>query len=194
MTRTTGGTGETSETGKTRIGKRSRILFGVVGGLALAATTGLAATAMEKPGGGECGGGGSGHGGPGGPSLERLERKIERLDLGAEQEKAAYTILDQARGEQRARRDAMRSAHERMRELLSQEAPDAAAVEAQADAIGALHTEAQKAHLRTLLSLRPLMTPEQWQALQTKRGPHGRGAPDGERDERAERSPAGGRS
>lgn len=187
-------TGETSET---KIGQRSRILFGVVGGLALAATTGLAATAMAKPGGGECGGGPA-HGGRGGPSVERLERQIERLDLAAEQEKAAYTILDQAREEQRSRRDAMRSAHERMRELLSQEAPDAAAVEAQADAIGALHTEAQKAHLRTLLSLRPLMTPEQWQALQTKRGPHGRrgpdGAPDGERDERAERSPAGGRS
>jgi len=164
--------------------------IGLIGGLAVAASLGLVGTAMAKPGG-ECGGKGMhGHGGPGRPSLERLERRIERLGLPGEQQQAAYTILDRARSEQRVRRDAVRAAHEKMRALLSEEQPDARAVEAQADAIGALHTEAQKAHLRTLLALRPLMTSEQWQALQApKRGAFEGGGPAAGEDERAGAGP-----
>jgi Spy/CpxP family protein refolding chaperone len=44
---------------------------------------------------------------------------------------------------------------------LEHENPDEAAVMAQADAIGALKTEAQKHRLRTMLQVRALLTPEQ---------------------------------
>lgn len=169
---------------------RRRPLFLTLGALALAASTALAATAFAKPGGPGCGGRDGMHGalrgGKGGPSLEGLERRIAGLGLAAEQEKAAYTIVDQARSDERARRGEMRTAHQRMRELLSQDAPDPRAVEAQADALGALQTESQKARLRTLLALRPLLTAEQWQALQPPRasamGGPPRGAPDASDD------------
>jgi Spy/CpxP family protein refolding chaperone len=154
--------------------KRSRR---VALGLALAAAAALPAVALAKGGGpGGCGGGGH-RGGPGmgGPSVERLERRVERLDLEAKSQAAVYAILDQARSEQRARRSELRTAHEKMRALLEQDSPDLAAVEAQSDAIGALQTAAHKASLRTLISLRPHLTKEQWAELQP---PKRRGGPD----------------
>jgi Spy/CpxP family protein refolding chaperone len=134
--------------------------------LALAAGTLIGANALAKPGFG----GGPGCGGPGGggPSVERLERKIERFGLPSEKQTAVYAILDQARTDDRARRTQMREAHQQMQTLLAQDKPDLAQVEAQADAIGTLQTAAQKAHLKTLISLRPYLTSEQWAELQPK--------------------------
>jgi Spy/CpxP family protein refolding chaperone len=142
-------------------------------GLALPvlAALSLAALAQARPGG-QCEGHG-GHGRHGGPGLEQLERKVEDLDLSDEKRKAIYAVIDQARSAERESRREIRTGRERMRELLSQETPQEKEVLALADSIGALETNAQKARLRTLLQIRGLVTPEQWEQLQPWRGHHG---------------------
>ena len=102
-------------------------------------------------------------------SFGQLEGRIEALGLAPDQREGVYAILDQARAEKRALRTELRAAHERMRELLEQEAPDLEQILAQADSLGALETEAHKAKLRTLLDLRGALTPEQWEALRGER-------------------------
>jgi Spy/CpxP family protein refolding chaperone len=155
-------------------------------GLALAAAAALPAVAFAKGGGhGTCGGHGghgphmSGHGGHRGPgpSVEHVERRVERLGLDDKALTAVYEILDRARVEQRSQRRELRAAHEQMRSLLEADRPDLAAVEKQTEKIGALETAAHKAALRTLISLRPHLTSEQWAELQPRkrRG----GPPDG---------------
>jgi Spy/CpxP family protein refolding chaperone len=98
---------------------------------------------------------GAGHAGP------SLERHIEALDLDEETATAAFEIIDGSKPEHRALRQQLRQAHERMRELLSQNPPDEALVMAQAESIGALETEASKIRHRTLLRVQALLTAEQ---------------------------------
>jgi len=111
-------------------------------------------------------------------SVERLERGLERLELDDATLEAVYAILDDARSERRAVRARMREARETLRALLEQDAPDSEAVLAQAEAVGALHTEARKQHLSTLLEVQALLTPEQRERLHERvrhRGPGRRG-------------------
>ena len=77
-----------------------------------------------------------------------------------------FALLDESREQGLLHREEIRSAHREIRELLEQDAPDADLVEARVDALGALQTEAHKARLRTLLSVRAQLSAEQWQALQ----------------------------
>jgi Spy/CpxP family protein refolding chaperone len=141
----------------------SRRQRGVAVGVALAAATLLGTQALARPDGRACGGKG------GGPSLQRLEGKVDRLGLDETTRASVYQILDQSRSEQRALRTEIKAAHEQMRTLLAQDIPDLAAIENQADALGALRTSGQKAKLRSLVAIRGLLTAEQWQALQPKR-------------------------
>lgn len=139
--------------------------------LPMLAALSLAAAAQARPGGQPEGHGGRGrHGGPG---LEQLERKVENLDLTDEKRKAIYAVIDEARGTQRDSRREIRAAHERMRELLSQEAPQEKDVLALADSIGTLETKAAKEKLRSMLRIRGMVSAEQWQQLQPRGGPHG---------------------
>jgi Spy/CpxP family protein refolding chaperone len=124
------------------------------------AALGLAAGAQARSGG-HC----EGHGGRGGHGLEKIERKVERLELAPETRQAIYDVIDQARDQERETRSQIRSSHERMRELLSQSSPSEEEVLALADSIGTLETDASKRRLRTMLQIRALVTPEQWQEL-----------------------------
>ena len=102
---------------------------------------------------------------PGHDGFDRIERKLERLELSAETETAALAILDEARPGQRAIRARVREAREALHALLEAEPVDEAAVMAQADTVGALELEAHKVGLRTLLQVRAVLSPEERVAL-----------------------------
>jgi Spy/CpxP family protein refolding chaperone len=118
-----------------------------------------AGTALSKPGHGGC------HGHGKGGRLDRLEAKLADLELDADTRAAAARVLEQARTEREAQRDELKDARRALHELLAQETPAVEQVMAQADALGALQTEAHKAKLRTMLELRALVGPDQWQEL-----------------------------
>ncbi len=126
-------------------------------GLALGAlgAGGIALADGRGPGGGGCGMWGFG----------RLERKLDAAPLDDGMRTAADALLDKARAEREAQREVIHAAHEQMRALLEQDPPSLDAVLAQADAIGALETEARKADLTTMMQLRALLGPELWQQV-----------------------------
>jgi Spy/CpxP family protein refolding chaperone len=141
---------------------RSNWMMGAAGAaLALVVVALLGAgTAYSKPGHGGC------HGHGKGSRLDRLEAKLAELDLDVDTRAAAAGVLEQARADREARHDEVREARRALHELLDQEAPAVDQVMAQADALGALQTEAHKAKLRTMLELRALVGAEQWQELE----------------------------
>ncbi len=128
--------------------------------LAVAVVAGLASAsvAVAGPHGGPCGGRAGG-------GLDRIEHGVARAGLPAETQKAIYQRLDEARTEQRALRSSLADEHEKMRALLERDVTDADAVMAQADVVGNLETQMRKLELRTLVSLRNLVTPEQWEEI-----------------------------
>lgn len=133
-----------------------------------AVTIWMAATgALAQPGGPGCGGGGR--------VLEHLEHQLGRAGLPAATTQAVYQRIDPARAEQRPLEVSLDAAREQMHALLDQDKADVGAVMSQADAVGALETQLKKIGLQTLLEIRGLVTPEQWQALAPK---HRGGRPD----------------
>lgn len=139
-------------------------------GLALAGAVVLAAGAAEaRPHDGGCRGKGHDFG------IERVERKVPRLALAPETEKAIYAALDEARAVRRSVDRDIRSAHERMKALLDQDRPAVEEVLKQADLLGALQNELRKAELTALVAVRSLLSPEQWEKLHAKGREHRRG-------------------
>lgn len=107
----------------------------------------------------------------------QFEKLIEEINLDQKTLAEVKKILDASQAKHRELFGQLRMARKRMRSLLEQENPEEAAVLAQADAIGALETEARKQRLRTMLQVRPLLTAEQRAKLLEKlqmRRPHGR--------------------
>ena len=89
----------------------------------------------------------------------------ERLGLDQETLAAIRTLVEAARVRRETLRTELRQAYAQMRALLSQVAPDEAAVMQQADAIGALELAARKQRLQAMLRIRALLTPAQRQEL-----------------------------
>jgi Spy/CpxP family protein refolding chaperone len=83
----------------------------------------------------------------------RLEKHLDELGLDPAQKEKVRAILDASKQARQAQFEQMRAAHEQMRALLDQDAPDEAAVMAQAE---------------TLLAVRAELTPEQRAELKTK--------------------------
>ncbi len=98
-------------------------------------------------------------GGP--PDLGRLEHRIERLDLSADARAKAFAIVDAARPKQRALREQVRTAHQKLGALLESGAPDTAALDAQVDALGALRTQQHKQFLHTMIQIGALLPADQ---------------------------------
>jgi Spy/CpxP family protein refolding chaperone len=140
---------------------KSNWMMGVAGAaLALVVVLLLGAGMAEsRPRHGGC------HGHGKGDRFERLEAKLAELELDAGTRAAAEQVLARARSESESRREATREARRALHDLLEQEQPAVDQVMEQADALGALETEAHKAKLRTLIELRALVGPEQWQEL-----------------------------
>jgi Spy/CpxP family protein refolding chaperone len=130
-----------------------------VSAVVVAALAGAGAAVAHGPGGG-CGGG---------PPLDRLERNVTRAGLPPATAQAIYQRIDQARADRRVLESSLDTAHEQMRTLLDQGNANAESVMAQADTLGALETQLHKLGLRTLLDIRALVTPEQWEALKPGR-------------------------
>jgi Spy/CpxP family protein refolding chaperone len=96
-----------------------------------------------------------------GPHGGRLKQLIADLGLDEKTLTEVNQILEASQTEHQELRRQLREAHEHMRTLLEQAEPDEVMVMAQADAIGALETEAQKQRLRTILRVRAFLTPAQ---------------------------------
>jgi Spy/CpxP family protein refolding chaperone len=146
--------------------KRLWIAFGIA---ALAVSAAHAAPDVEE-GGPSCraedGPGGHGRHGGHGPGIERvLERNADRLGLDDATRARIRALAEQGREQRASERDAVHRLHDEMRALLTSDAPDADAVMAKADAIGAAETALQKQRLRTMLAIRALLTSEQRREL-----------------------------
>jgi hypothetical protein len=95
-----------------------------------------------------------------------LERE-RRSGSGSTTRRASGSARSQKQGreESASARDAVHRQHDELRALLASDAPDAGAVMAKADAIGAAETALQKQRLRTMLAVRALLTSEQRREL-----------------------------
>jgi Spy/CpxP family protein refolding chaperone len=145
----------------------------ILGGLTLAGTSAASSHVKgegpgvegEGPGAHEGPGRHEGPGAPGGPGGHEAGRLIDEhadeLSLDEETREAIQQIVDDSRKEARGFHWELRGQHEAMRDLLSQDEPDEAAVMQQAESIGKLETEMHKHRLSTLLAVRALLTPEQ---------------------------------
>jgi Spy/CpxP family protein refolding chaperone len=133
--------------------------------LALVVVVLLGASMAESKDGRGC------HGHDKGARFDRMEAKLAELELDEQTRAAAQQVIATARTEGEARREELSDAKRALRELVEQEAA-VDAVMAQADAVGALQTEAHKAKLRTLLELRSLLGAEQWEELEGSFHPH----------------------
>jgi Spy/CpxP family protein refolding chaperone len=139
---------------------RSNWLMGAAGAvLALVVVALLGAGMAESKEGRGC------HGHDKGARFERMEAKLAELELDEGTRAAAQQVIATAKTESEARREELSEAKRALRDLLAQETPAVDAVMAQADAVGTLETESHKAKLRTMLELRALLGPEQWEAL-----------------------------
>jgi hypothetical protein len=74
---------------------------------------------------------------------------------------AIETIVDESREQGRGLSEEIRDLHREMRDLLSQDTPDEAAVMEQAEAIGRAEVALHKHRLGALLEIRGLLTEEQ---------------------------------
>ena len=135
--------------------------------LGLAATSALRATAFG-PGG--C---------RGNRGLWGLEHGIGQLGLPPDTLQSVNKALEQARTQESAIREQIRTAHEQMHALLDQTPPNLDQVLAQADSIGSLETQSRKIELQAIVSVRGILSPQQWQQLQSRRWHHAPVAPQG---------------
>jgi len=115
--------------------------------------------------------------GPPHDRLTRLETALDSLGLDEGRRTTIQGALDTARVEQETLRTQLKQAHGDLRALLAQDAPDETAVLAQAEVIGHLETTSRQQLLRTLLTVRGLLTPEQRVKLRAVMQPPGDGPP-----------------
>jgi Spy/CpxP family protein refolding chaperone len=102
-------------------------------------------------------------GGPPGPRGPEgmIEEHADRLGLDDEARAAIRAIVDASHERAAELHEDHREAHRVLRDLLSQDSPDEAAVMQQAELLGTIETETTKHRLQTLLRIRALLTPEQ---------------------------------
>jgi Spy/CpxP family protein refolding chaperone len=136
---------------------------GALWSIALLALAVLPRGAVAGPPEGGPGGGSMRHGPP--PIDRVLGEHAEELGLDAATLAQVEGIAAAAYEEEQPLRDAVNGEREKLRALLDQDAPDEETVMRQVEAIGAAETELHKQRLRTMLTVRALLTPEQRQGL-----------------------------
>lgn len=107
-------------------------------------------------------GAGGGMGMMGGPGAGRM---LDSVGASAEQKAQIQQILQAARGDLRAQREAGAKLHEQMRSALAQPNVDARAVEALRQQMLAHHDAASKRMTQAMLDASKVLTPEQRKAL-----------------------------
>lgn len=146
---------------------------------ALTAATLFAGTAQAAPPAG-CDGSGMGpraagfhHGGPKGlAALERIEAKLERLDLSDEQREQVRGVIDAARPEFRKIADGLRANRKEMRGAMHSETFDEQAVRRIADRQGDLVADMIVLRGKVKSQVSALLTEEQRQQLRRDFGRH----------------------
>jgi Spy/CpxP family protein refolding chaperone len=102
------------------------------------------------------------------PAWARWEQRVHRLDLQPAQREKVQKILAASHTERQAIQGRVRQAAQELDQLLQQPDTKEQAILRQADKLGELTTERQKAMLRALLQVRAVLTPEQRQQLLAK--------------------------
>ena len=110
--------------------------------------------------------------GRGADRLTRLEERIDRLGLDERTRTTIHTTIDAAQATLHDIRSQLQEAHQQLRTLMAQEAPDNVVLD-QSDRIGSLEAEYRNHTLSTLLAVRALLTPEQRASLREARQQHG---------------------
>jgi Spy/CpxP family protein refolding chaperone len=102
------------------------------------------------------------------PPWARWEQRVRHMDLTAPQKEKVTKILDESRKERESLQALIRQTSAELNQLLQQPNFSEQAVLKQADKLGALRTERQKAMLRSFLKVRAELTPEQRRQLLAK--------------------------
>ena len=134
-----------------------RVLLATV---AVAAAAALSQTAWALPGG---------HGGPGGGGMgmgmmmdaRHAERLLDSVNASPDQRSQIKALVDAARADLRAQREAGRKLHEQVQALWAQPTVDARAAEALRQQMLAHHDQASKRMTQLMLDVSRVLTPEQ---------------------------------
>jgi len=102
------------------------------------------------------------------PAWSHWEQRVRRMDLEPAQKEKVAKILDESRKEREGLQALVRQASTELNDLIQQPNAKEQAILKQADKLGELRTEGQKARLRALLKVRAELTPEQRQQLTAK--------------------------
>lgn len=179
------------------VGLRPLRLLAVTAILALAG--GLTQTAFASPHHGQQrhGGGGAmgsmapidGMGGMVMGHPRQMERLYDSVGVTAEQRAQIRQIMDAARNELQAQREAGRQLHEQTRALFAQPTVDATQAEALRQQMLSRHDEASKRMLQAMLDVSAVLTPDQRKAI-AERMSERREMMERRRAERAQGAPA----
>ena len=134
----------------------------------LALAGGLMHTAMAAPPGGDSGHGGMaamGSMGMGMAHPRQMERMFDSIGASAEQRAQIRQIMESARTDLKAQREAGRALREQGQTLFTQPTVDARAAEALRQQLLAQHDQASKRTLQALLDVSRVLTPEQRKAI-----------------------------
>lgn len=103
-----------------------------------------------------------------GPPPEVMKQALRQAGLSNEQMKKIDELIFAAEKEKLDLRHQLRKARLELGRLLGEEKPDRGAVLELADRMGKLETELRRNHLKLLLDVRSLMTPEQWTQIEAQ--------------------------
>jgi Spy/CpxP family protein refolding chaperone len=140
---------------------------------------------------------GDGMRGPMGASFGRGERGmwwknpevVQQLSLTPEQVRHMDTIMEQTRLQLIDLRANLEKQEVMLEPMLSANPVDTAKASAQIDKVAQARADLEKANAKMLLSIRAVLTPEQWTKLNDRRGRRGQGSVD--QQGRPEAAPAG---
>jgi Spy/CpxP family protein refolding chaperone len=112
------------------------------------------------------------------------QEELKQLGLSDAQREQIKAIREEEQKQMKQPEAEVRTAEGELRTLVESESPDAGAIDAQVERIGALRTTILKARITALLGVRSVLTPEQRTQLRTlmrsQSGPPG-GAPQSQR-------------
>jgi Spy/CpxP family protein refolding chaperone len=103
--------------------------------------------------------------GPGVAEVRLVERNAEKLELDEKTLEAVKALATEARAQDEKFSEQMREERLKLGDLLNEALPEEAALMKQATAINNLALDMQKHQLKTSLSLRKLLAPEQREEL-----------------------------
>ncbi len=148
-----------------------------------------------------------GNEGPGGPGMDhgsdrgmgphgmwwKNPETVSAIGLSADQQKKIEDLFTQSRVQLIDLHSALEKEQVLLEPVLDANPVDQAKAISAIDKIANTRADLEKANAKMLLSIRGVLTPEQWTKLQTQR-PHGRGpgGPDAKREPRGPRGPRGG--